>query len=255
MMALRMAARELKLILLSPLAWLAFALAQLVGAWWFLLLVEQYQGHYEPLVVRVNSPMGVNDLVVLPFFGSMMLLGALLLGAALMAMRLIADERRSGSLQLLYSAPLAMWEIVVGKYLAAFAFLALLALPWLFMPLSLALGTVLDTGRLLSAFLGVLLMGGVLAAVAVFASSLTLQPAIAALLAVGMGVALMGLDAGGRAVAGESDPATRYLSLLNHYEPLVQGVVGTTDVAYFLILIAGFLGFTIRRLDALRMQG
>ncbi|MEX0732317.1 MAG: ABC transporter permease subunit [Aquisalimonadaceae bacterium] len=254
MMALRIAAREVKLILLSPMAWLVLALAQLVGAWWFLLLVEQYRGHYEPLVVRVNSPMGVNDLVVLPFFGSMLLLGALLLGAALMAMRLIAEERRSGSLQLLYSSPVGMLDIVIGKYLAGFAFLALLALPWLYMPLTLALGTALDTGRLLSAFVGVLLLGGVLASVAVYASSLTMQPAIAAALTVGIGVALMGLNAGSEAMAGREDALAQYLGLLSHYEPLVQGMVSSTDLIYFLLLITGFLVFTVRRLDALRMQ-
>lgn len=254
MMALRMAARELKLILLSPMAWLVLALTQLVGAWWFLLLVEQYRSHYEPLVVRINSPMGVNDLVVLPFFGSMLLLGTLFLGAALMAMRLIAEERRSGSLQLLYSSPVRMLEIVIGKYLAAYAFLVLLALPWLVMPSTLVFGTVLDIGRLLSAFVGVLMLGGVLAAVAVFASSLTLQPAIAAALTVSISMVLMGLNAGTEAIAGEADALADYLGLLTHYEPLVQGLVRSTDLIYFLLLAVGFLGFTVRRLDALRVQ-
>jgi len=256
MMCLRLAARELRLILLSPMAWLVLGITQLAGAWWFLLLVEQYRTYYEPLVIRANSPMGVNDLVVLPFFGSMLLLGALLLGAAVMAMRLLAEERRSGSLQLLYSSPLSMLDIVLGKYLAGFAFVALLALPWLLMPLSLGMATALDFGRLLSSFMGVLLLGGVLSAVALYASSLTLQPAIAAALTVGISVALMGLNTGTQALIeeGGQDALASYLGLLSHYEPLVQGLVSSTDIVYFLLLIVGFLGFTVRRLDALRMQ-
>ena len=253
-MVLRIAARELRLVLLSPMAWLVFAITQVMAAWWFLLLVEQYRSHYEPLVVRANSPMGLNDLVILPFFGSMLLLGALLLGAALMAMRMLAEERRSGSLQLLYSSPVRMLDIALGKYLAAFGFIVLLALPWLLMPASLAGATVLDVGRLLSAFLGVLLLGAALCSVAVFASSLTAQPAVAAALTVGIGVVLMGVNTGSGAITGQEDAVTDYLALLTHYEPMVQGVVRSSDVIYFLLLVIGFIGFTVRRLDALRLQ-
>lgn len=253
MMALAMARRELRLIMLSPMAWVLMALTQFVGAWWFLVLVEKYRSEYEPLVIKTNSPMGVNDLVILQFLGSYLLLGAMVLTAALMAMRLLAEERRSGSLQLLYSSPVSMTAIVIGKYLAGLILLALVILPWLLMPLSLGFGTTVDVARLLSAFIGVVLFGAVLMAVAMFASSLTMQPAIAAAVTIGIGVTLMGVNTGAEAL-GQEDALVSYLGILSHYEPLIQGLVRSTDIAYFLLFIIGFLGFTVRRLDALRMQ-
>ncbi|MCC5860043.1 MAG: ABC transporter permease subunit [Ectothiorhodospiraceae bacterium] len=253
-MILRLAWRELRQILLSPLSWIVLGVSQLVTGWWFLLLVEQYRTRYEAVVVQVNSPMGVNDLVVLPFFGSVLLLAMLLLGAALLAMRLMADERRSGSIQLLFSAPLRMSELVLGRYLAGFAFLVLLAIPWMLMPLSLEAGTVLDRGRLLSACLGLVLLAALLAAVAMYASCISRQPPLAALLTTVIGMVLLGIDAGARFMGGYPDALLAYLSALSHYEPLVQGVVGTGSLAYFLLFTTGFLVFSVRRLDALRMQ-
>lgn len=254
MMALRLAWRELRLISRGPAFWLLLGLIQAFAAWWYLLLLEQYRSHYEPLVVRVNSPMGVNDLVVLPFYGSVLLLGALLLGAAMLAMRLLADERRSGGLQLLLSAPITMTQLAIGKYLAAVGCLALLALPWILLPWTLAVGTELDTARLLSAGLGVLLLVAVLAAIALFASSVTAQPATAAALTVAIAVGLMGLNAGVEAVAGGDDAIADYLAMLSHYEPLVQGLIRSSDIIYFALLVLAFVGFTIRQLDSLRTQ-
>ena len=246
--------REFRLILLSPMAWVVLALGQGVMAWWFLLMVEQYRTHYEALVVRVNSPMGVNDLVLLPYFGSALLVGMLLLGMALMAMRLVAEEWRSGSLQLLYAAPVSMLEIAVGKYLAALGFLLLLVLPWVLMPLVLQQATVLDLGRLATAGIGVMMLAATLAAIALFASCLSMQPGLAAAISVGTALLLLGINTGVDAVAGRDDPLADYLAVLTHYQPMVQGVLRSVDLAYFGLLVTGFVGFSVRRLEVLRLQ-
>lgn len=250
MMTLSLALRELRLLFTSPLPWIVLAVSQAVSAWWFLSLVEQFQTHYQPIVVRTNSPMGVTDLVLLPFFGSVVVLGMLLLAAALLAMRLLAEERRSGGLRLLYSSPLTVTEIVLGKYLAAMVFLLVLVLAWLAMPLSLLMGTELDLGRLAAGGLALVLLAASMASVALFASSITVQPPVAVVLTVGIMLALLGVDA----VVDGKDPLTAYLALLPHYETLVQGRVVSTDVVYFLLIVAGFIGFTIKRLDGLRLQ-
>ncbi|MCH8505755.1 MAG: ABC transporter permease [Ectothiorhodospiraceae bacterium] len=250
----QLAWREFRLILSSPLSWLLLAVSQAVVGWWFLLLVEQYRTRYEALVIQVNSPMGVNDLVVMPYFGSVLLLAMLLLAAALMAMRLVAEERRSGSIQLLFAAPLGMTELVLGKYLAGLAFLVLVLLPWVLMPLALEPATVLDRGRLAAAGLGLFLLAALLVAVAIFASCMTRQPPLAAVITVAIGLLLLGINAGAVVVADHRDPILSYVSALTHYQPLVQGLVGTANLAYFLLLGAGFLFFAVRRLDALRLQ-
>ncbi|QIT56837.1 ABC transporter permease subunit [Aquisalimonas sp. 2447] len=250
MMTFSLAARELRMLFASPLPWIVLAVSQAVSAWWFLSLVEQFQAHYQPMLVRTNSPMGVTDLVLMPFFGSVVVLGMLLLAAALLAMRLLAEERRSGGLRLLYSSPISVTEMVLGKYLAALAFLLVLVATWLLMPLALMLGTELDLGRLAAAGLALLLLAATMASVALFASSITIQPPVAVVLTAGIMLALLGINA----VVDGDDPLTGYLALLPHYETLVQGRVVSTDIVYFLVLVTGFLGFTIKRLDGLRLQ-
>ena len=245
-----LAGRELRLLFLSPLPWILLALGQLVSAWWFLSLVDQFQTTYQAELVQNNIPMGVTDLVLMPFFGSEVVLGMLLMAAALLAMRLVAEERRSGTIRLLYASPVSVTEIVLGKYFAAVAFLLLMMVSWLLMPAALLLGTEIDLGRLASAGLGLLLLGLAMAGMALLASTLTAQPAVAVALTVTAVLALRGID-----IATDwNDPVTGYLALLPHYEALVQGQVVSVDIIYFLLLTAACLGFSIKRLDALRLQ-
>ncbi|WP_290649333.1 ABC transporter permease subunit [Aquisalimonas sp.] len=250
MMILKLAGRELRLLFRSPLPWILLAVSQAVTAWWFLSLVEQFQAVYQPMLVRTNSPMGVTDLVLMPFFGSVVVLGMLLLAAALLAMRLIADERRSGAIVMLFAAPLTITELVLGKYLAALGFLMVLMATWCVMPAALLIGTELDLGRLAAAALALTLLALAFASVALFASTLTLQPGVAVVLTAGIVLALLGLDA----AVDSDDPLTRYVALLPHYESLVQGRVASEDIVYFVLLTVGFLGFTIQRLDGLRLR-
>lgn len=244
------AGRELRSLFASPLAWLLLGVSQFLLAWWFLLLVDRYQQQYQPLLVKVASPLGVTDLVIAPFFSSLPLLMVLLLMVALLAMRLLAEERRGGTLPLLLSAPLSATQIVLGKYLGGLGFLALLVLLWLLMPLSLGLATGIDLARVAAMGLGLLGLSAALLALALYISSLNGQPAAAAAGAFGAGLLLMLL---GRGVS--ADGLLQYLGVLDHYERFLHGLVASVDLVYFLLLIVGFLGFTVRRLDALRLQG
>ncbi len=245
------AARELRSLFVSPLAWVVLAVSQFLLAWRFLQLVDEFQLYLQPLLVKVNSPLGVTDLVVVRFLGDPIVLTMLLLVIAVLAMRLIAEERRSGTLQLLFSSPIGASQIVLGKYLGAWLFLMLLLALWLAMPLSLALGAALDYGRLAAAALGLVLLASSLLAVATYLSALTAQPGVAAVAAFGAGLLLMLMHVGGE-VAGRSE-VFDYLSSLSHYDNLLTGTVSSSDLAYFGLLLVGALGFTVRRLDALRV--
>lgn len=252
-MIVAIARRELGALFSSPQAWIFLALSQLVLAWSFLGLVDQYQTQLQPQLVKLNSSYGVTDLVVARFLGSPLLLLLLLLAAALMAMRVLAEERRQGTLPLLLSAPVSSSEIVLGKFLAAWGFgLALLAV-WALMPLSLLLGTGIDLGRLLAALLGLALLTGAFMALAIWLSGTTGQPGLAAVATFIAGLLLM-LVQHGAAAAGEGESVFAYLSVLSHVEGFLTGRVATADLAYFLLLSAGLVALAIRRLDALRVQ-
>jgi len=244
----RIARHEFRGLSATPLAWVFLALGQFLLAWLFLALVEQYQARYQPLLVKLNASLGATDLVAMPFLADPRLLMLLLLAAALLAMRLIAEERRHQTLPLLLAAPLSSTEIVLGKYLGALCFGVLLVALWGGMLCGLLLGTQLDLGRLLASLLGLLLLTASLFALALWMSTLTSQPAVAAVAAFAGGLLLLLLQQGGEY------GVVAYLSPLSHYQRFLRGEVALADLAFFGVLITGFLALAIHRVDALRVQ-
>jgi len=171
----------------------------------------------------------------------------------LVSMRLVAEERRNGTLGLLISAPLSMTEIVVGKYLGLLALLFLMVFLTALMPLSLGLGTHLDYGRLLAGVLGLTLLLGAFAAAGLYMSTLTRQPVVAAVSSFGLLLFLWiinWLAKGDDRFSG----ALHYLSLIDHYDALLRGAFNSSDVVYYLLFILTFLVFSVRRLDSYRLQ-
>jgi ABC-2 type transport system permease protein len=149
------AARELRSLFLSPLAWTLLAVAQGLLAWIFIVLVDDFQ-QVQGRLINLENPPGVTDLVATPLFR--VAAWALLLLTPLLTMRLISEERRTGTLDLLLSAPVGISEIVFGKYLGALAFLLLIVALTELMPLALLAGAALDCGKLAAATLGLILL-------------------------------------------------------------------------------------------------
>jgi len=247
---LEIASRDLRRLFAGPLAWCVLALTQLIlGPFFFIVYLWEF-GTKQPLLVAASSSFGITAFVAAPLFKAAALL--LLLVVPLLTMRALAEERRSGTLTLLLSSPVSMTGIVLGKYLALLAFLALLVAQVALMPLSLALGGALDVGLLVSATLGLALCAATFAAAGLYMSSLTAQPGTAGITALAVLLALWFMDSGGATAAGGSAQALASLSLTRHADALMRGIFASADVAYFLLLIATFLVFTVRRLDALR---
>ena len=250
MMALCIAWRELRNLFLSPLAWCVLAVVQLVEAWLFLGYVEQYL-EVAPRLVGNPAAAGITDYVTRGVFGSASIV--MLLTVPLLSMRLVSEERRSGSLALLLSAPVSSFEIVLGKYLGLTAFLALSTLMLLLMPLSLAAGTSLDYGRLAAAALGLTLLTSAFAAAGLYMSSLSRQPVLAAMSSFGLLLFLWVVNLLGHG-EGRVTGILHYLSITDHYEGFLRGTFDTVDVSFYLLFIAGFLVFSVRRFTALRLQ-
>ena len=248
--ALEIAARDLRRLFAGPLAWCILALTQLIlGLFFFIVSLWDF-GTKQPLLVAAESGFGITAFVAAPLFKAAALL--LVLVVPLLSMRALAEERRSGTLALLLSAPVSMTAIVLGKYLALLAFLALMVAMAALMPLSLALGGALDYALLASATLALVLCAATFAAAGLYMSSLTAQPGTAGMTALAVLLALWFIDAGGAAAPGGPAEALAWLSLTRHADALMRGVFASADVAYFLLLIVTFLVFTVRRLDALR---
>ena len=250
MMTFSIAWREFKNLFLSPLAWCVLAVMLFINAWVFLVQVDNFLKISPSLAGMPNAP-GVTDAVAGAVFSTASVV--MLMVVPLLSMGLISGERRSGTFSLLLSAPVSMTEIVLGKYLGLLMFLLIMLGLISLMPLSLALGTHLDYGKLFSGVLGLGLLLGAFSAAGLFISTLTRQPVVAAISSFGLLLMLWIISWAG---SGSSDysPVFHYLSLLDHYGSLLRGSFNTTDVAYYLLFILTFLVLSIRRLDTYRLQ-
>lgn len=244
------AARELRGLFLAPLAWAILGVVQLILGYLFLTQVETYL-LLQPRLGGVEGAPGITDLVVAPLLGNAAVV--LLLVIPLLTMRLVAEERRNRTLSLLFTAPVTMSEIILGKYLGVFSFLLVMVGLIALMPLALLAGGSLDFGKFAAGLLGLTLLLASFAAIGLFLSTLTEQPVVAAISTFGVLLGLWIIDwTGGGGEA--ADALLQYLSVLRHYEPMLRGLVRSQDLAYFALLIAAFLILSIRRLDADRLQ-
>jgi ABC-2 type transport system permease protein len=249
-MIFTIAVRELRSLFLSPLAWVILAVVQFILAFLFLSHVDLFIS-VQSRLLGMEGAGGVTDFVVAPLLGNTAVV--LLLVVPLITMRLIAEERRNRTLSLLFSAPVSMTEIVLGKYLGVLLFLLVVVGMVVLMPLSLLTGGGLDLGMFASGVLGLALLLAGFAAVGLFMSTLSQSPSIASITTFGVLFLFWVLDWSGEGLAGKGTLA--YLSLLNHYEPFLRGVFDSADAVYFLLFITVFLVLSVRRLDADRLGG
>ena len=148
------AGNELRRIFVSPLAWSVLGVVQLILGFVFLMLLIDYANNPQ---IAMDQYTGVADFIGAGLYGFAVIV--LLLVMPLMTMRLFAEERRSGSIDLLHSAPVSLTEVVLGKYLGLMGFMLALVVLLGLMPFSLLFGTDLDVGRIFAGLLGLFLLG------------------------------------------------------------------------------------------------
>lgn len=245
MLTLCIARHEWRRLFNGPLAWMVLATVQFFAALFFFVLLARF---LEP--AGWASGRGLSGSVV-P--GTLQLAAVvLLLMSPFLTMRLVSEERRLGTLPMLLSAPLTLSELVLGKFLGTLAFLctalALVAL----MPLALLLGTGLDLGQLAAGLLGLVLLLSAFTAIGLFISTLTSQPAVAAAGSFATLFLLWIIHVAGQGSGERAAALISYLSLLRHFEYLLDGWFRSTDVIYYLVLTGLFLALSVWRLDTLR---
>lgn len=244
-MVFTIAGRELRSLFLSPLAWSLLAVIQFILAWTFLVQIEGFQS-VQPRLLGMEGAPGLTDLVVTPLLGTSASIMLLLI--PLLSMRLISEEYRSGSFTLLLSSPVTMTQIVLGKYLGLLGLLGIILLLITSMPLSLLIGGSLDLGKLAAGLLGLGLLLATISAIGLFISTLTPQPAVAAVGTYGLILFLWLINTAGGA-DGTGSALFAWLSLTSHFERLASGLIRASDLAYYLLLITGFLALSIRQLN------
>lgn len=159
-------------------------------------------------------------------------------------MGLLAEERRSGTLELLVTRPVTDWQIIMGKFFAAFLLICitlLLTLPYYITVASI--GKV-DHGAVWMGYLGLLFMSATYISIGLFASSITSNQIVAFLITLFIGIFFhLIFSLTGSSSVGWIGSVLNYLSVSSHYESMARGVIDTKDVVYFLsVIFTGLIG-------------
>lgn len=240
---LNIARYELRRIFLSPLAWAVLAIVQFIMGFVFINLLVEYAAN----AGMSGDQFGVSDYIGGSLYGFATIL--LLLVMPLMTMRLFAEERKSGAITLLFSAPVSLTEIVLGKFVGLLGFVAVVILLMALMPFALNWSTDLDWGRIAAGLLGLFLLMMSFGAAGLFVSACTREPTIAAVGSFGLLLVVWLLNILAYNDAIPFKELFGYLSLIDHYESLRRGVFDTADAIYYLLFSALFLSLTVLRLD------
>lgn len=241
------AAKDLKTLFSSPLAWIILAIMNVITAYLFLTQIDGFLAIQAQLSQLANPP-GITEIIVMPLFASTAII--LMMVIPILSMRLLSEEKRHNTLTLLISAPVSMTEIVLGKFLGLMTFIFMIIALLALMSLSLYAGGTIDNGLLASNILGIILLSASFAALGLYISSLTAQPMIAAIAGLG---ALLGLWVINLA-ATEPSSVLHIMSLFKHFESFNRGLINTTDIAFYTLFTTTFLVLAIRHLDKERLR-
>jgi len=247
--------KELVLYFTSPVAYVLLTIFLFITGLFFYAMFNGFAD--ASMQVAANPGMArdfnVNDSVLRGLFDNMRVI--LLLIMPLVTMRLFAEERRSGTLELLLTYPVRDGAVLIGKYLAALTLYSVMIGAMLAYPLILSYFAHVEWGSLLTGYIGLLLMGAMFAAVGLFASSLTENQIVAAVVAFGILLSFWIIGWLANFVSGPVGAVLTHLSLLEHNDAFAKGVLDTKDVIYYLDFIALALFLALRSLESRRWRG
>jgi ABC-2 type transport system permease protein len=225
--------RELRAYFASPIAYVMIAAFLAIMGFFFTLIVT---------LTQEASMAGV--------FGNMAVV--LLFVSPALTMRLLAEEQRSGTIELLLTLPVRDWQVVLGKFLASLAVYAvMLALTLYYPALLMKLGNP-DPGPIGSGYVGLLLLGGSFLSIGLFSSALSRNQAVAALVGFGAMLILWLIDIGSSLFGPPVSDFVAYLSLSGHYFDFLRGVIDTKDVVFYLSVMAASLFLSVQVLQLRR---
>ncbi|HVR60396.1 MAG TPA: ABC transporter permease [Polyangia bacterium] len=181
--------------------------------------------------------------------------GLVIVASVFISMRLLAEERQTGTLVLLTSSPVHDWQIVLGKFLSAFVFMALMILATVYMPALILVNGKVSVGHLVAGYLGLLLLGSATLAVGTFGSALARTQVLAAIFNGAMVTALIVCWMLARVTERPFSDVFVGLALWGrHFPPFQAGAIHVRDVAYYLMVTYVALFAATRVLEARRWR-
>lgn len=250
------AQKELRSYFLSPIAYVVLAGFLLISGFMFWNMLAQFS-RYVSIYSSMQQPemlaqLNLNDLVMQPLLGNMVVIFIIML--PLLTMGLFALERANGTDELLLTSPLSTLEIALGKFFGATLFLfVMIGLAFIYPAVLLWYGDP-EIPRILTGYLGLLLIGMASIAIGLFFSTLTDSQMVAGVLTGGMLLLLLLIAWPADAVGEPYGAILRYLSIVDHSGDMMRGLVKLEDVIYYLSVTALGVFLSQRSLESLRWR-
>jgi ABC-2 type transport system permease protein len=240
------ARKELRSYFTSPIGAVMIGFFALIYGYFFYALLEYFQRSAMQMGLG-QAPVDLNDQMIRPLFGNVSVI--LLFALPLITMRTYAEEKRSGTIELLLTSPLTDLQIVLGKFLGAMGLIA--AMLAITLPHMAVLFWYADPQwkPLVTTYLGFFLMAACFVAVGLFVSSITRNQIIAGMATFAVFLLLWVIDWMAEFSSGNVREVIEYLSITRHFDDFSKGVLDTTHIVYYLSVIIFGLVLTIRSVE------
>jgi ABC-2 type transport system permease protein len=252
---LAIAHRELKSYFASPIAYIVIGFAAILFGFFFINLLY----YFDRMSLQAGSGFGgptsvnVNEMLISPLFLNVSVI--LLFTLPLVTMRTYSEEKRTGTIELLLTAPLTDLQIVLGKFLGGLVlYLAMLGITVIHIGFLFAFGNP-EWRPVLTGYLGLLLMGGCFLSLGLFVSSLTRNQIVAGMVTFATFLLLWIITWIGSFAGPTVDGLTQYLSIIDHLDDFSKGVLDTKHLIYYLSFITFGLFLTAKSVDTERWRG
>ncbi len=253
---LAIAHKELRSYFASPIAYIVIGLWALLYGYFFVAILQYFvrqSMQMNQFGMQGPQAMNVNQMLIRPLLQNVTILVLFLM--PMVTMRTYSEEKRSGTIELLLTSPVTDLEIVFGKFLGAMGLYAVMLLVS-----SIHIALLFMYGHpewkpIVTAYLGLLLMGGCFISVGLFISSLTKNQIVAVMVTFAVFLMLWIITWIGSFAGPEIDKLTQYLSIVDQFEDFQKGVLDTTHIIYYVSFITFGLFLTAKSVDSERWRG
>ena len=253
---LAIAQKELKSYFSSPIAYIVIGLWALLYGYFFVAILNFFvrqSMQMNQFGMQGPQAMNVNQQLIRPLLQNVLILILFLM--PMVTMRAYSEEKRSGTIELLLTSPLSDFQIILGKFFGAMAlYTVMLAVTLIHLGLLFVYGRP-EWKPILTAYIGLLLMGGCFISLGLFISSLTKNQIVAGMVTFAVFLLLWVITWIGSFSGPTVDKVTQYLSIVDHYDDFGKGVLDTTHLIYYVSFITFGLFLTAKSVDSERWRG
>lgn len=250
--------KELKSFFYSPMAYVVIAVfTALTGVFFYLYLSNFVETAFRAEIMaqqyrQMPQKMNVNLMLIRPYFWNIALIALFTLPA--ITMRLFSEEKKQGTIELLYTAPISSLQIVLGKFFAGLTFFAVLLIPTiLFQSLLFVYGEP-ELLPVISGYIGLLFLGSAFIAMGLFISTTTENQIIAAIGGFALSLFLWIVGWGASYAGPTLAPFLEYISIINHFEDFAQGVIDSSHVAYYVLFSFVGIYLSLKSIESIKWR-